>query len=741
MLALACVLGAFATVSAAGEITGVNVTAEGYFDDMDPSYEVLASAGNPAGTGYDWNMSGRGGKVSIGVSDDGEDSSNRYLIINNAPTVGEAPPYFGTGYGGKNTAGLANKTQRPTISETGELSLNGTDIADWPYLVMDFDVMSPTANWNATLGLQARVFLAGDTSLDTETKCGLSINLKSPLALRTDENGTYLASGDLTVKKYVDPDRFTHVTIIYESVAEDAVRTCNLYVYVDGELFLNYEGEDISGGNNADAYYASTPHMSYDELRFNWPLTDDETLSVGLDNVVTRLFDTTYNGNLATVLAAKNNLNDWESSLYTDNQGPVLPEPPKFYGAALVLDNAIKLRYMVRPDNVADFNDLVLFVWSTPQTEYTPENAEFTLDYNGIVMTYSGIKYPSFDFDGVGAKKLADSFYAVVGMKTESGEIVCSAPVKYGALQYCYNKLGKTGTASTDAKLTELINEMLDYGAASQKYLNYKTDRLANDDFYQIKTSGGTLPDGFTSGLYKEGEAVKLSASEANNEGRLFSYWKNSSGTTVSTEREFSVTVSAKNEQYTAVYEGCAHTGEWTTVTAPTCTTVGKAQQICTVCSAVSYKELPVDANAHKWSTWSIEKAATCSAAGTEKRVCQNGCGASETKSIPIDSDAHSFGSWQTEKEATCYEEGVEKRVCLNGCGSFETNPIPKLSHNVSDQYSFDANGHWHGCINEGCDYSEDYETHVFNSTACIICGASKWGSSDSEETPILPVS
>ena len=236
-------------------------------------------------------------------------------------------------------------------------------------------------------------------------------------------------------------------------------------------------------------------------------------------------------------------------------------EAPKaeFFGAALVLDNAIKIRYMVNPENVADNNDLVLLVWTEAQDEYTLGSESYKLDYEGKTMSYNGKVYPVFDFNGVGAKRLADDFYAVVAVKTETG-YTYSAPCKYGVLQYAYNKLGKTGTATGNEALKILIKEMLEYGAASQNYLAYKTDRLASDDFYQVKVAGGSLSDGFNSGLYLEGEKVAVKAAESNTADEKFSHWADDSGNVVSTEATFTYTVGNKNVILTPVFKPDGYT-------------------------------------------------------------------------------------------------------------------------------------------------------------------------------------
>ena len=320
VLALALVIGAIAIVSSATEAAGIHVTAQDTYDDLSKDYKFDSNSDSePNESDYAWKIKGRGGTVRIGISEDGKETPNQYLILENGPKSGSSNPYFGTGYGGANTAGLTGKQARPTVNN-GVLTLNGTDIADWPFLVLDFDIMSPTSNWYLTLGTQLRAFLAGDNSLDSITITNVS---KAYLLFRKDSNGTYIANNAGTIKKYVDPNSFTHVTVINESVATATTRGVNLHVYLDGEYFFSYECADFTNGGGVAAFHSETPHLSYDEMRFEWGLTNDATLSVGLDNITTRLFDKSYDGNLATVLDAQTTLDAWESNIYDPDNMPI----------------------------------------------------------------------------------------------------------------------------------------------------------------------------------------------------------------------------------------------------------------------------------------------------------------------------------------------------------------------------------------------------------------------------------
>ena len=326
VLALALVFGAIAIVSSA-DVTGLPTKISANYNGVDKTtvYDHnTANATLNSTFGYTWNNSGRSGTAVVGVSQD--DSENQYLIVKNTAGASTSGPYFGTGYGGANLAG------RMTAAN-GVVSKGTIDVENHPYLIMDLDVIAPTANWNANIGLQLRTFKAEMANgvdvekpgLDTcEAAVGEHIATQSVI-FATDTEGTYISDKTGTYKMYVNPYEFTHVTIIYESVAKEDFRSVNLHVYVDGEYFYSYEGNDAAGGKGVDGYYAVTPNLSYDEIRFNWsPVAKDATVvpEMGLDNVITRFADSSYNGNLAEVLAAKTDLTAWESNLYDEANMP-----------------------------------------------------------------------------------------------------------------------------------------------------------------------------------------------------------------------------------------------------------------------------------------------------------------------------------------------------------------------------------------------------------------------------------
>ena len=200
----------------------------------------------------------------------------------------------------------------------------------------------------------------------------------------------------------------------------------------------------------------------------------------------------------------------------------------------------------------ANVDNVKLLVWTSPEAEYVKgtEDGAISNYYNG---TINGVSYKMFDYPIV-AKQMADVIYVRAYVKVDTVDYYSNV-VKYSVLQYAYNKLGKTATASTDAELKTLLTAMLDYGAAAQLYLDdYKADRLANANWYQVKLTAGLLDDGFNNGLYLPGDKVTLTAPATDANGVEFGYWADSTGASVATTASFVLTVGNKNEIYTPVY-------------------------------------------------------------------------------------------------------------------------------------------------------------------------------------------
>ncbi len=215
---------------------------------------------------------------------------------------------------------------------------------------------------------------------------------------------------------------------------------------------------------------------------------------------------------------------------------------------SLSFRDSVYIKYAVYTDGA----DAKLLIWNGEQSEYT-EGTHTAEVVSETTQKIGNKTYAIFDYTGVTAKQMADVFYARAYV--QEGDKEYYSPVcKYSVLNYAYSILGKTGTASADENLKTLMSSMLAYGASAQTYLNYKTDRLATMDFYQVKVVGGTLTDTTDRGFYRPDDQVTMIAPAVDASGVPFAGWKNSNGEIVSTDLTYTAKAGLKNEVYTATY-------------------------------------------------------------------------------------------------------------------------------------------------------------------------------------------
>ena len=169
--------------------------------------------------------------------------------------------------------------------------------------------------------------------------------------------------------------------------------------------------------------------------------------------------------------------------------------------------DSVYIKYAVK----SNVSNVKILVWTSPESEYTvgTHDSEITEFYTEEI---NGVSYLIFDYTELSAKQMADVVYARAYAQVD-GVDYYSGINKYSILQYAYNKLGKTATASSDTELKEMLSNMLTYGASAQKYFDYKDDRLASASWYQVKLTAGMLDDGCTHGLYMSGDTGGIKSS------------------------------------------------------------------------------------------------------------------------------------------------------------------------------------------------------------------------------------
>ena len=127
---------------------------------------------------------------------------------------------------------------------------------------------------------------------------------------------------------------------------------------------------------------------------------------------------------------------------------------------------------------------------------------------------------------------------------------------------------------------------------------------------------------------------------------------------------------------YGAYDATCEHDGN---VEYWACSLCGKtfSDEACTA----EVSEVILKAYGHDWSDWVVTKAATCSAAGSEERVCANDPSHKESREIAIDGSAHTWGEWEILVPATCTAKGVKIHRCVYNNTHAETEEIPAAGH------------------------------------------------------------
>lgn len=150
-----------------------------------------------------------------------------------------------------------------------------------------------------------------------------------------------------------------------------------------------------------------------------------------------------------------------------------------FSGASLTLQDDLVINYKVNETLFTEngyTNPYVLFSLNgveTKVTKYTVENGKYI-----------------FDFEDIIPHQMSDTIYATL-YATYNGEEYASEVREYSVATYCYNMLDKYNT-NEYAELRTLLVDLLNYGAASQVYMDYKTDNLVNASLTEEHKAWGT---------------------------------------------------------------------------------------------------------------------------------------------------------------------------------------------------------------------------------------------------------
>lgn len=187
-----------------------------------------------------------------------------------------------------------------------------------------------------------------------------------------------------------------------------------------------------------------------------------------------------------------------------------------------------------------------LLVWKTPQAEYTKKNCDVVVEssYHDTIASYSCDMF----YYGMPAKNIVDQLYVRAYVEIDGKEYY-SGTTKYSLLEYLYDQLAKSGLTEYQKRMYEAV---LKYGGRAQDLFDYLRNRRADDTFYSIHVENGTFADGFTRGMFLEGEEVVMKANAAP-EGQKFAYWQDMNGIILGYEEVLTVKATSANT-YTAVF-------------------------------------------------------------------------------------------------------------------------------------------------------------------------------------------
>ncbi len=105
---------------------------------------------------------------------------------------------------------------------------------------------------------------------------------------------------------------------------------------------------------------------------------------------------------------------------------------------------------------------------------------------------------------------------------------------------------------------------------------------------------------------------------------------------------------------------------------APSCTSNGwEAYYTCSRCDYTTYKEISVDANAHKWDSGKITREATCINEGVKTYTCQYDKKHTKTEKFPVDATNHVNINKVSQVEPTYDKVGYTEGVYCNDCKKY----------------------------------------------------------------------
>lgn len=130
-------------------------------------------------------------------------------------------------------------------------------------------------------------------------------------------------------------------------------------------------------------------------------------------------------------------------------------------------------------------------------------------------------------------------------------------------------------------------------------------------------------------------------------------------------------------------------------VTEPTCGKPGSKVYKCSECGDTKTEEIP--ATGEHTYTYKSDKTSHWQLCSVCKKTTEH--------------EAHTWNEGVVTTEPTCTEDG-EKTFTCTVCMATDKKPVDAVGHKYGTAWESDETGHWHKCLNTGCDKTKDKTDH-----------------------------
>ena len=159
---------------------------------------------------------------------------------------------------------------------------------------------------------------------------------------------------------------------------------------------------------------------------------------------------------------------------YKSKTTPEEKPAPVINTVSLSLESSITMNFKVFKNSLSSFDDFYM-----------------TFECGGIEEKVTQYKqdgnYYVFSYKGINPQLMNDKVTAVLHAKNSNGEYISPEKVM-SVREYAYTMLDRY-SADEYSKLRTLLVDLLNYGSATQKYVGYQTNNLANSDLTAIQKS------------------------------------------------------------------------------------------------------------------------------------------------------------------------------------------------------------------------------------------------------------